>query len=268
MSTSATLPSHTLGKIIKYQLLDVLRSRTVIVYGVFFLLTTESLLRFGGDTSKAILSILNVVLILVPLASAMFGTLYLFNAREFIELLLSQPIHRRSIFFGMYFGIVIPFMIAFGVGCGLPFLIHSGANSPVFVMLLLSGLGLTAVFIAFACWISARIQDKTAGIGFAFALWLIFSIVYDGLMLLVTTTFSDYPLEVPLLAMSVFNPIDLARILVMLTFDTAALLGYTGAVFESFFGTAIGVIISTSSLLFWVALPLFDGARLFSKRDF
>ncbi|GIV59719.1 MAG: hypothetical protein KatS3mg043_0808 [Rhodothermaceae bacterium] len=39
---------HTAAKIIKYELHDVVRSKWVAFYGVFFLLLTEGLLRFGG----------------------------------------------------------------------------------------------------------------------------------------------------------------------------------------------------------------------------
>ena len=54
-------------------------------------------------------------------------------------------------------------------------------------------------------------------------------------------TWSDYPLELPLLGLTLLNPVDLGRVLLLLQFDNAALLGYTGAVFERFFGSALGM---------------------------
>jgi Cu-processing system permease protein len=91
--------SSTTGKIIKYELRDVLRSRSLIVYALFFLAVTDVLLRFGGG-ARAAMSLMNVVLLLIPLVSVVFSTIYLYNAREFTELLLAQPVHSRQLFAG------------------------------------------------------------------------------------------------------------------------------------------------------------------------
>jgi Cu-processing system permease protein len=77
--------------------------------------------------------------------------------------------------------------------------------------------------------------------------------------------FDDYPLDKFALAATVFNPIDLSRIIILLKLDISALLGYTGAVFQDFFGTEFGLIISIFSLLLWIAVPLLL-IRLISKR--
>lgn len=259
---------NTLLKILKYQILDVLRSKWVIAYTLFFALATEGLLRFGGDSAKAIVSLLNIVLILIPLASIIFGTLYIYNAREFVEMILAQPIQRRVLFLGMFGGLVLPFAGAFIVGAGIPFIIHHQEYSATLLTLFICGIVLTVVFIAIACWIATTFDDKASGIGVAFGVWLFFSVVYDGLVLLIITTFSDYPLETPTIALSVLNPIDLARIIVMLKFDIAALLGYTGAVFEKFFGTINGILISGCALLLWIVLPLTAGIRTFTRKNF
>jgi Cu-processing system permease protein len=80
----------TIVKIMRYELRDVLRSRSIIAYAVFFFLVTETLLRFAGGP-KAALSLMNVVLLLIPLVSIVFSTIYLYHAREFTEMLLAQP---------------------------------------------------------------------------------------------------------------------------------------------------------------------------------
>ena len=60
----------------------------------------------------------------------------------------------------------------------------------------------------------------------------------------------------------------LALVLLLLTFDTAALMGYTGAVFEQFFGSLTGTAISFGALAVWLAVPLIWGQRAFRKKDF
>jgi Cu-processing system permease protein len=64
------------------------------------------------------------------------------------------------------------------------------------------------------------------------------------------------------------NPMDLARVALLLQFDVAALLGYTGAVMQKFFGRAIGVTVTSLALAVWVFAPLFAGMRAFQKKDF
>ena len=89
------------GTVAKFQARDVVRSRWLAAYVVFFWLVTEGLLRFAGGDARAILSLSSIVLYLVPLVTLVFGTVYLYNAREFTELLLAQPVNRRSLFIGL-----------------------------------------------------------------------------------------------------------------------------------------------------------------------
>jgi hypothetical protein len=58
-------------------------------------------------------------------------------------------------------------------------------------------------------------------------IWFYFALIYDGLILLILFSFSDYPLEKITLLLSALNPIDLGRISIMLKMDVSALMGYT-----------------------------------------
>src|SRR5918993_5393777 len=98
---------RTLLKVTGYQMRDVMRSRWLIAYAMFFLLATDALLRFGGADVKALLSLSNVVLLVIPLVALVFGTMHVYNAREFTELLLAQPVGRRELFGGLYLGLAI-----------------------------------------------------------------------------------------------------------------------------------------------------------------
>jgi Cu-processing system permease protein len=83
-------------QILRYQLRDAARSRWVLAYGVLFLLLTEGLFRFGGGGERVIVSLLNAVLLLVPLVGLLFGALHFYHSREFMELMLAQPLERHS----------------------------------------------------------------------------------------------------------------------------------------------------------------------------
>jgi Cu-processing system permease protein len=94
-----------------------------------------------------------------------------------------------------------------------------------------------------------------------------FSIVYDGLILFLLQVFQDYPIEKLALGLTLVNPIDIGRILTVLKFDISALMGYTGAVFENFFGKNIGIIVSFIVLIIWFILPFTFGLRKFYNKD-
>ena len=261
----------TIAKIAGYEIRDVLRSRWLIGYALFFLLITDALFRFGGGGEKALLSLVNVVLLLVPLVAIVFSTVYLYAAREFIELLLAQPIHRRQVFYGLYLGLTLPLSLSFVAAIVLPFLLHHGVASSqpgTFVALLLTGIALTFIFTALAFLIVARTEDRMKGLGVAAAAWLFLAVLYDGLVLLLVSIMADHPIERPLLALMLANPMDLARVALLLQFDVAALLGYTGAVLQKFLGRTVGIATTSLAMVVWIVAPLLAGLRAFQKKDF
>jgi energy-coupling factor transporter ATP-binding protein EcfA2 len=82
--------------VLGYSLSNLRRNWWVLGYGLLFLFLTDALFRFGGGGPRVAASLMNVVLIVIPLVSVVFGTLYFSNSREFIELLLAQPVSRPS----------------------------------------------------------------------------------------------------------------------------------------------------------------------------
>ena len=262
---------NTTLKIVKYEMHDVARSRWLLAYALFFLVTTDTLLRFSDSGAKALLSLMNVVLFIIPLVGAVFGTTYLYNAREFTELLLAQPVNRKQMYAGLYLGLAVPLALGFLAGVGIPFAVH-GLGDPAqrgaLATLAATGAALTFVFVALAAAIAVRFEDKMKGLGAAIGLWLAFAVLYDGLVLLAATMLADYPLERPMLGLMLANPVDLARVVLLLEFDVSALMGYTGAVFERFFGSAAGTLLATLTLLLWVIIPAWLGLRAFQRKDF
>ncbi len=259
------------AKVAGYEIRDVIRSRWLIGYTLFFLLITDALFRFGGGGEKTLLSLVNVVLLLIPLVAIVFSTVYLYAAREFIELLLAQPIKRRQVFMGLYIGLTLPLSLSFVAAVCIPFIMHRGvanAQPGTFAALLLAGIALTFIFTALAFLIVARTEDRIKGLGLAVALWLFLAVLYDGLVLLLISVLADHSIERLLLGLMLANPMDLARVALLLQFDVAALLGYTGAVMQKFFGRSMGVVVTSLALAIWVLAPLLGGMRAFQKKDF
>lgn len=260
----------TAWKVFRSQFRNVMRSRWILGYLLLLLLATGLLLRFAGSGDRALLSLLNVVLLLLPLVSVVFGTLYVYTARDFIEMLLAQPVGRGALYTGLFGGLAIPLAGAFLIGVGAPLLLAGGAPGyPVRCVVLLTAGGLlTLVFTAFALCVSVLIEDRARGLAAALAVWLGCTLLYDGLILLVTQLFGDYPLEGPLLVLVFLNPVDLARVLLLLSLDLSALMGYTGAVYEKFFRAGLGTVLALLMLLLCAAIPFLLGWRWFRRKDF
>ena len=249
---------------------DVGRRRWLVGYAIFYAAITDALFRFGGSGPSAILSLTNVILGLVPLVSIVFGTMYLYHAQEFIQLMLAQPVGRRTLFAGLYGGLAIPLVASFVTGVGLPLAWHGGLAETARPALILVATGsvLSLIFTGLAFVIALAFRDRAAGLAAAILVWLGATVLYDGLVLIAVVVLRDYPLERPLIAGMSINPIDLARVLLLLQFDLGALAGYTGAVFERFFGALHGSLWSAAALSLWVMAPLAIGLRRFARRDF
>ena len=248
-----------------------MRSRWSYVYLGFYLLLGAVLLFLNNDLSKAVITLMNVIIVLVPLIGTIFGVMYYYNSKEFTELLLAQPLKRTSIFLGQYLGVALSLSMSLIIGLGIPFIAYGLFQSNViwdFSLLLITGAFLTFIFTALAFNIALSNENKIKGFGYAILLWLFLAVIYDGLFLMTLVIFEAYPLDKLSLVGSMLNPIDLSRTLILLKLDISALLGYTGAIFKKFFGTNFGFIISTIVLCVWVVLPMLRIVRKSKKKDF
>jgi Cu-processing system permease protein len=241
------------------------------VYFCFYLLLGFILFFLNNDVSKAVITLMNIIIVLVPLIGTIFGVMYYYNSREFTELLLAQPIKRSSIFLGQYLGVAGSLTLSLILGLGIPFVLYGLFKSEAifdFSLLLVTGAFLTLIFTALAFNIALSNENKIKGFGYAILLWLFMAVVYDGLFLISLILFEEYPLDSFSLLATMLNPIDLSRTLILLKLDISALLGYTGAVFKQFFGTNTGLFISLILLLLWTLLPVWRLLYKAKRKDF
>ncbi len=254
-----------MNRLIKIILLDILKSKIVLVYILILAILSWSSFALEDNSAKGILTVLNVILFTVPLVAILFATIYLYNSSEFIELLLSQPIQRKKIWLSLFIGLSLSMIIAFFVGAGIPLLIYS--PDIVGIMMLIIGSLISLIFVAIAFLCSILTRDKAKGIGIAIMTWLYFALLFDGMVLFLLFQFSDYPIENAMVGVTALSPIDLARIQILLHLDVSAMMGYTGAIFKDFFGTSVGLIASFLLLCLWVIVPFMISIRKFKTKD-
>jgi Cu-processing system permease protein len=254
-----------MNRIIKIILSDILKNKIVLAYTLILAILSWGSFSLEDNSSKGILTILNVILFTVPLVSILFATIYLYNSSEFIELLLSQPIKRVKIWLSLFIGLSSSMVISFFVGAGVPLLVF--APNTLGLMMVLVGSLITVVFVALAFLSSIITRDKAKGIGIAIMTWLYFALLFDGIVLFLLFQFSDYPIENAMVGITAFSPIDLARIQILLQLDVSAMMGYTGAIFKDFFGTAFGLFLSFLLLCLWGIIPYFISLWKFKNKD-
>lgn len=258
-------------KILKYSFFDLIRSRWSLIYFSFYFLLAFVLLFLNNDISKAIITMMNVIIILGPLIGIVFGIMYYYNSSEFSELLLAQPIKRRSIFLGQFLGLALSLSLSLVLGLGIPFVFYGLFRSEEilnFAALLWIGFILTFIFSGIAFYIALANQNRIKGFGMAILFWLFMAVIYDGVFLLLLVWFREYPLDNFALISSVLNPIDLSRIMILLKLDISSLMGYTGAVFKNFFANGSGMLASYLILLAWAFVPILAIVFKAKKKDF
>jgi len=252
-------------KILKYVIVDIVQNKIVLIYTFLLLVISLSVFNLENNSAKGLLSLLNIILIIVPLICIIFSTIYIYNSSEFIELLVSQPLKRRTIWLSIFSGLATSLSLAFFIGAGIPILLyHDDATG---FMMIAMGLFLTIVFVSIAMLAAGLTRDKAKGIGLSILLWLYFSLIFDALVLFLLFQFQDYPLEQIMVLLSFLNPIDLGRVQILLQMDISALMGYTGAVFRDFFGNGTGIILSSLGLMIWTIFPLMISLKKFKRKD-
>ena len=254
-----------MNKIIKFVIIDILKNKIVLVYTLLLAVFSWSAFGLEDNSSKGILTLLNIVLLIVPLVSILFSTIYIYNSSEFIELLVSQPVERKKIWQSLFVGLSLSLVFAYLIGAGIPLLLY--AEQSVGLMMIAVGCITSVVFVAIAFLGSILSRDKAKGIGIAILLWLYFALLFDGLVLFLLFQLADYPIEKMMVGITATSPIDLARILILLHLDVSAMMGYTGAIFKDFFGSTTGLIIAFTLLALWIVVPFLLSLQIFKRKD-
>lgn len=237
----------------------------MVFYTLLLAVLSWSVFALEDNPGKGMLTLLSVILLNVPLVAIVFSTIYLYNSAEFIELLLSQPVKRSRIWWSIFSGLSVSLLLAFVIGAGIPLFLFADAH--LALMMVFMGCLLSTVFVSLAFLSSVYTRDKAKGIGAAILLWLFFSLLFDGLIIFLSFQFSDYPIEKLMVVVSALNPVDLSRILILLNLDVSAMMGYTGAIFKSFFGNSSGMSVAIGILLLWIVLPYGISLRRFRRKD-
>ncbi|QQG35004.1 MAG: ABC transporter permease subunit [Deltaproteobacteria bacterium] len=250
--------------IIFYELKEMIRNKWWLGYGLSFFILSSLIFHTGVTESlRASASLLNLVLLLVPLFSLVFGSISFVENMPFQEVLLAIPTSRFSIFFGKWLGLSIGLSLSFVLGMGVSSLWYS--VNVVFLMGL--GVVLTFIFVSISFLLSNFLKKKELIFGIVLLIWLLFFLVYDVAIMAIVSLLSDYPLEKLIVLLVFFNPIDVVRTMVTIQEDLSAMMGYSGALFYKYFGSGMGVSLCGGILILWILFPLILGYWKYKRKD-
>ena len=258
---------------------DAKRNRWfVIIAGLFTVLALAlSLLGLSGlgtigvaGFGRTTASLLNLVLLIVPLMSLLLGAMSVASEREQGTLitLLAQPITSTEILVGKYVGAAAVIGATLLLGFGLSGLVISwyGGLEQLGSYLVLVGftilLGLANLSVGFIISVFAR--KSAAAAGFALLFWIVFLLLSDlGLMGM------SIALKLPariLLWLACLNPPQSFKLAVVgALHGSLDIFGAAGRYAMDTFGDwFFGFLIGT--LVFWILIPLACALYLFKRK--
>lgn len=277
-----TTPSP-LALFARHELLLALRSRWTQIFTVVFAalalgVAASGYILVGGsgvqDFARTSASLVQLVLLLVPLASLLMGVMALTPERGAAELVFAQPVARRTVLLGKLGGLFAALGAAELVGFGIAGVVifwRSGSEGVAgFLLLVLAALTLTAVFLAISAWIAAGTLERGRArvLALALTVWFGALIVFDlaalGLASLLPSGLASRVLIVAVL----INPADAIRTGALLAAEGTTAFGAASLAFLRFTNGTLGAgLLLAASVLFWMVLPLGLAIRRLERCD-
>jgi Cu-processing system permease protein len=266
----------------RQELLLAVRSRWTQIFAAVFAalalgVASSGYVLSGGhgvqDFARTAASLVELVLLLVPLTALLIGVLSLAPERGAAELLFSQPVSRRAILLGKTAGLFVALSAAQALGFGAAGLVifsrAGGSGLPGFGLLVLGSFVLTAVFLGLAALVSAgAVGRRTRALAIALVVWFGAVVLFDVAALGVASLLPSGPASRVLIVSVLVNPADAVRTGALLGLEGSGAFGAASLALLRFTkGPAGAGILLAASLLLWLVAPALLAARRLDRAD-
>ncbi|HET9706403.1 MAG TPA: ABC transporter permease subunit [Vicinamibacterales bacterium] len=266
----------------RFELLLAARSRWLQVFALVFAglslaVAASGYVLSGGhglqDFSRTAVSLVQVVLLLAPLAALVFGGLALTPERGAAELMYSQPVSRGSILAGRALGVWLALsaaqLIGFGAAGSVVQWQSGGVGASHYAALALCSIAVTAVFVGIAAWLAACSPGRrTRVLALSLVIWFMAVILFDVAALGVASLLRSGSASRVLITATLVNPIDAARTGVLLAIDGTAAFGAASLALLRFTGgMGMTAALIAASLVVWLLAPFALALRALSRSD-
>jgi Cu-processing system permease protein len=225
------------------------------------------------DFARTAVSLVQLVVLLVPLTALLIGVTSLAPERE-AELLFSQPVARWSILLGRLLGLLLALVAAQGLGLGaagtLVFLQAGPEGLLGYLALGLGAIALTAVFLGLAALITVSSigRGRSRGIALALVTWFAAVVLFDLAALGAASMLSSGRGSRLLIAAVIVNPVDAVRTGALLATSGAAAFGAASLAFLRFSGgPARAALVLAVSVAVWAVAPAALAMRRIGRTD-
>lgn len=266
----------------RHELLLAVRSRWLQLFAVVFaalalVVASAGYILSGGyglqDFARTAASLVQLVLLIVPLTALTFGALALTPERGTVEMLFAQPVSRTRILVGRYLGLFISLAAAQAIGFGLAGLVLHGqagdSGIGAFVVVVAISLVLTAVFLSIAAMLAqvggAR---RSRVLALALVVWFVAVVLYDVAILGLASLLRSGTASRLLITAVLINPADAARTVALMAVEGTAAFGASSLALLRFTGgVGSAIVFVATSLVVWTVAPLLIAARRLSRAD-
>lgn len=261
------------------ELKDARRNRWFILYTVAFSALSLALawLALSGMGNYGLAgfgrtgaSLINLVLLIVPLMGLTLGALSLAGERERGTMLymLTQPISQAELLMGKFLGLALAILVALVIGFGLSGLLiawqggTTQAGQYLVLVLLAFALALATLSIGFL--ISAATAKSATAVGIALFLWLVL-VFFGDLGLMGTAIVLRVDID-QLFTMALLNPLQIFKMAAILSIrSNLEVLGPAGIYAVRTYGSQL-MLFLLAILTVWVVLPLGGTYLVFRRR--
>jgi len=274
---------HPLRLVARQELVLAVRSRWTQIFAAVFAalalaVAASGYVLSGGhgvqDFARTAASLVQLVLLLVPLTSLLIGVLSLAPERGAAELLFSQPVSRRTILLGKLLGLFEALVGAQALGFGAAGLVifsQSGSEGIAgFLMLFAASAALTAIFLGLAALLAAAAigRRRTRALALALVVWFVAVVLFDVAALGLASLLPSGPASRVLIMAVIVNPVDAVRTATLLGIEGAAAFGAASLAFLRFTRGPWGAAALLGlSLLFWIAVPALAAVERLRRTD-
>ena len=271
------------GLFAREELLLALRSRWTQIFAVVFgalavAVAGAGYVLSGGhgvqDFARTAVSLVQLVLLLVPLTALVIGVLSLAPERGAAELMFSQPVSRGTILFGKLLGLFQALGAAQAVGFGAAGMLVYAQSGPEglggFLLLVLASLITTAVFLGLAALLSAGAvgRRRTRALALALVVWFVAVVFLDLIALGAASLLPSGTASRVLMVSSIVNPLAAVRTGALLAIEGTGAFGAASLALFRFTGgpRATGIVLALS-LAFWLIAPAGLALRRLRRAD-
>ena len=265
--------------LIQKEIRDTGRSRWFIIFSLAFIVLALALAWLGlagigslgiGGFSRTAASMVNLVLLMVPLMGLVMGAMNLSSERErgYLLYLLSQPISMTEAILGKYAGLSLSMLatllLGFGASGLVMVLIGGTAEINSYISLVLFAFLLAMISLSVGTLIAVLARGSSAAIGLALFIWLGFVFLADlGIMGTAIVLKMDIG---TLLTSAIMNPLQVFKIASVLQLQgNLEVLGPAGIYAFRTYGNALLPLL-TLLLILWILIPLLISIGVSNRR--